>query len=145
MSTCPLILIHNGYTCIASTMILALMVINKICFISFSPYKCIKKHIWLCHKVGQGQPRIIICANLVGPASQMLQAKTKRSFDLWFQRRRFLKDFVYHKWAWRPFWSDDLKLKVIICVKLQLRLLGACWNSNFRKNLPYRHKGWNRS
>ena len=29
------------------------------------------------YKVGQGQPRFIICANLVGPTSPMLQTKSQ--------------------------------------------------------------------
>ena len=41
------------------------------------PYKCIRNQIWPCHKVGQGQPRIIICANLEGPTSTMLNTKSQ--------------------------------------------------------------------
>ena len=69
----------------------------------FFPYKWIRNQIWPCHKVGQGQPRFIICANLVGPTSPML-----RPLAVWFQRRRYmyLKGF-YHIWAWWPLWSCD--------------------------------------
>ena len=38
----------------------------------FSPYKCIRNQIWHFYKVGQGQPRFIICANWIGPTSAML-------------------------------------------------------------------------
>ena len=43
----------------------------------FFPYKCIRKQIWPCRKVGQGQPKIFICANLVGPTSPMLHTKSQ--------------------------------------------------------------------
>ena len=35
--------------------------------------------LWLKkdHKAGQGQPRFIICANLVGPTSPMLHTKSQ--------------------------------------------------------------------
>ena len=41
------------------------------------PYKYIRNQICSCHKVGQGQPRFIICANLVGPTSPMLHTKSE--------------------------------------------------------------------
>ena len=41
------------------------------------PYTCIRKQILPSHKVGQGQHRFIICANLVGPTSQMLHIKSQ--------------------------------------------------------------------
>ena len=37
--------------------------------------KCIRNQIWPCHKVGQ--PRLIICANLVEPTSPMLHTKSQ--------------------------------------------------------------------
>ena len=43
----------------------------------FFPYKCIRKQIRPCHNVGQGQPRLIICANLVGATSPMLHTKSQ--------------------------------------------------------------------
>ena len=39
----------------------------------FFSYKCIRNPIWSWRKVGQ--PRFIICANLVGPTSPMLHTK----------------------------------------------------------------------
>ena len=30
-----------------------------------------------CYKVGQGQPRFIICANWIGPTSAMLHTKSQ--------------------------------------------------------------------
>ena len=54
------------------------------------PYQCIRNQIWPGHKVGQGQPRFIICANLVGPTSPMLYTKSaghwpfgSREEDFW--------------------------------------------------------------
>ena len=47
---------------------------RKMNILRFSPYKCIRIKFDLAIKVGQGQPRFIICANLVGPTSPMLQA-----------------------------------------------------------------------
>ena len=34
-----------------------------------------KNQIWPCHKVGQGQARFIICANLVETTAPMLHTK----------------------------------------------------------------------
>ena len=59
-----------------------------------------------CCKIGQGQPRVTICINLVELESPMLHAK--------FQNHRTSssgeEDFkgFYHIWAWRPSWSCDL-------------------------------------
>ena len=74
---------------------------KKINFSKIFPFKCIRKQIWPWSKAGQGQPRIIIWTNLVGPTTQMLHTKS-----LWFWRRRFLKGF-YHIWVWRQSWSCD--------------------------------------
>ena len=43
----------------------------------FLPYKSIRNQICPCHNVGQGQPRFIICADLLGPTSPMLHIKSK--------------------------------------------------------------------
>ena len=43
----------------------------------FSLYKCIRNQVLPCHNVGQGQPRLIICANLVAPTSPMLHTKSQ--------------------------------------------------------------------
>ena len=50
----------------------------------FSPCKCIRNQIWPCHKVGQGQPRFIICANLVGPTSPILHTKFQSQLSIKF-------------------------------------------------------------
>ena len=41
------------------------------------PFKCIRKQIWPWRIVGQGQSRIIIWTNLVGPTSPMLHTKSQ--------------------------------------------------------------------
>ena len=48
-----------------------------------------------CHKVGQGQPIIIIGANLVGPTSPMLYTKSQGHWPFG-SRRRYLKDFTIY-------------------------------------------------
>ena len=50
---------------------------RKMNILRFSPYKCIRNLTSPCQKVGQGQPRFIICANLVGPTSTMLHTKSQ--------------------------------------------------------------------
>ena len=73
---------------------------------SFSPYKSIRDQIWPCCKIGQGQSRVIIGTNYVGPRVPNVTYQATRSLALWFWRRRFLKGF-YHIWAWQPSWSCD--------------------------------------
>ena len=46
-------------------------------FKDFSHINAFGKQIWPCHKVGHGQPRIIICANFIGSTSQMLHTRTQ--------------------------------------------------------------------
>ena len=61
--------------------------------------------IWPCHKLGQGQPRVIIWTNYDGLESPMLHYKfhgnqsTGSGEDFW--------SVFYLIWAWRPFWSCD--------------------------------------
>ena len=50
-------------------------VFKKINFSEIFPFKCIRKQIWPWRLVGQGQPRIIIWTNLVGPITPMLHTK----------------------------------------------------------------------
>ena len=71
----------------------------------FSPYKCIRNQTWPCHKVGQGQPRFIICANLVGPTSPMLHTKSQSQWP--FGSREEDINSFYHIWAWWPSQSCD--------------------------------------
>ena len=47
---------------------------NIHCF-TFFPYKSIREQIWPCHKIGQGQPRVIIWINLVVLVHPMLHTK----------------------------------------------------------------------
>ena len=60
-----------------------------------------------CHKLGHGQPKVIIWANYDGPQVLNTTYKVSRSLTFWFWRR-FLKGF-YHIWEWQPFWSCDLE------------------------------------
>ena len=50
---------------------------GKINFSRFFQSKCIRNHIWSCHKVGQGQHRTIIWSNMVRPTSLKLHIKTE--------------------------------------------------------------------
>ena len=59
------------------------------------PNKCIRNQIWPCQKVGQGHPRLIICANLVGPTSPMLHTKSQGNWPFGSREKRYLKGF-YH-------------------------------------------------
>ena len=47
----------------------------KIHCFSFFPYKSIRDQIWHCHKISQGQPRVIIWTNLVVLKHPMLHNK----------------------------------------------------------------------
>ena len=71
-------------------MITILTVTEKNKFSRFSPFKWIRNLILPFHKVDQGQHRIIICANLVRPLSQMLPAK---SLGLSVPQEKILKGF----------------------------------------------------
>ena len=64
-----------GSTFLASIMILTYSY-RKMNISRFFPYKCIRNQILPCCKVGQGQPRIIICAILVGPIGLVVSEKT---------------------------------------------------------------------
>ena len=50
----------------------------KLILYNFShdfPHVSLNEQSWPCHKIGQGQPMVIIYINFVGPESQMLCAK----------------------------------------------------------------------
>ena len=47
----------------------------KIHCFTFFPYKSISDYIWPCRKTGHGQPRVIICTNLVVLEYPMLHTK----------------------------------------------------------------------
>ena len=64
------------------------------CF-TFFPYKSIRDQIWPCRKIGQGQPRVIIWANLVVLKQPDAAYKVSRSSAFWF-RRRFFKVFTIY-------------------------------------------------
>ena len=49
---------------------------QKINFSKIFAFRCIMKQIWPWRKLGQGQPRIIISTNLVGPTFLMLHTKS---------------------------------------------------------------------
>ena len=78
----------------------------KIFHLSSFPYKSIREQSWPCCKVGQGQLRIMIWTNFVGPRVPNAVYQVSRSSAFLFWRRRFLKGF-YHIWAWQPTWSCD--------------------------------------
>ena len=69
---------------------------GKMNFSIFFPYKCIRHQIRPCHKVGQGQPRIIICANLVGPTSPMLHTKSQGHWPYGSREEDFSKVFTLY-------------------------------------------------
>ena len=47
----------------------------KIHCFTFFPYKSIRDQIWPCHKIGQGQPSVIIWANVVVLRDPMMHTK----------------------------------------------------------------------
>ena len=49
-----------------------------------------------CHKVGQGQPRFIICANLVGPTSPMLHFKSQGHWPFGSREKKYLRVFTIY-------------------------------------------------
>ena len=62
----------------------------------FSPCKCIRNQIWPCHKVGQGQPRFIICANLVGPTSPILHTKSQSQWPFGSREEEIQRVFTIY-------------------------------------------------
>ena len=71
------------------------IVSEKSIVLPFSPYKSIMDQIWPCRKIGQGQPRIIIWANLVVLEYPMLHTNFQgHRSAFWFQRR-FLRFLPY--------------------------------------------------
>ena len=74
-------------------MISANTVIEKMNTSRLSPYKCIRNKIKPCHKEGQGQPRFIICANLVGPTYPMLHIKFQ-GHGLLVPEKKIFKEFL---------------------------------------------------
>ena len=48
---------------------------QKMHFFNFFPIKSLRDQIWHCHKIGQGQSRVIIYINIEGLTPQMLHCK----------------------------------------------------------------------
>ena len=46
-------------------------------FLTVFPYKSKRDQIWHCHKIGQGQPKVIIWTNSDGPKAPMLHTKAQ--------------------------------------------------------------------
>ena len=78
----------------------------KIYFSKNFPFKCTRKQIWPWRQVGQGQPRITIWTNLVGPTSPMLHTKSQYHRPS-CSGEDFKMFFFSNIWAWRPSWSCD--------------------------------------
>ena len=76
----------------------------KIHCFTFFPYKSIRDQIWPCRKIGQGQPRVIIWANLVVLKHPIIP--NFKVIGLSVMEKKIFLGF-YHIWAWRPSWSCD--------------------------------------
>ena len=50
---------------------------HKMTFWQFFPYKIIMDQIWPCHKIGRGQPKVIIWTNFYGPKALILHTKAQ--------------------------------------------------------------------
>ena len=70
----------------------AAIVLKKIHSFHFFLCKSLCFQNWLCRKIGQGHPRVIIWANYDGLESPMLHTKSA----CWFWRRRFLSAFTIY-------------------------------------------------
>ena len=70
--------------------------IQKNIFSKNFPFKCIRKQTWPWRKVGQGQPRIMIWANLVGPTSPMLHTKSQGHWPSGSGVEDFLRVFTIY-------------------------------------------------
>ena len=60
----------------------------------------------LCRKIGQDQPKVIICAVMVVLGYPMLHTKFQGHWST--LGKKIFKGF-YHIWAWWPYWSGDLE------------------------------------
>ena len=65
-------------------------------------------HSLLCRKIGQDQPKVIICAIMVVLGYPMLHTKFQGHWSTGSGEEDFFKGF-YHIWAWWPYWSCDLE------------------------------------
>ena len=59
----------------------------------FFEYKCIRNQIWPWRKKGQGQPRFVICANLVRLTPPMLHTKSQGHWTF-VQEKKIFKEFL---------------------------------------------------
>ena len=64
------------------------------CFIFF-PYKSVRDQIWPCRKIGQGQPRVIIGANLVVHEHSMMHTKIQGHRPFGSGKEDFLRFLPY--------------------------------------------------
>ena len=69
-------------------------------------YRSLSYQILPCHRIGQGQPRVIIWTNYDGQESPMLHTKFCGNQSIDSREEVFWRVF-YHIWAWQPFWSCD--------------------------------------
>ena len=76
------------------------------CFTFFS-YKNIRDQIWTCRKICQGQPRVIIWANLVVLKHPMMHTKIQGHWLFDSGEEDFFFLGFYRIWPWRPSWSCD--------------------------------------
>ena len=67
----------------------------KIHCFTFFPYKSIKNQIWRCRKIGQGQLRAIIWANLVVLEHPMLHTKFQGHWPFGSREEDFLRFLPY--------------------------------------------------
>ena len=70
------------------------------------PYKSIRDQIWPCRKICQGQPKVIVWANLVVLKHPMMHIKIQGRWPFGSGEFFFFLSF-YHIWPWRPPWSCD--------------------------------------
>ena len=74
-----IVLMSTGTSCHFGHLLLVCIIDNnsfwKIQCFTFFPYKSIRDQIWPCHKIGQGQPSVIIWANLVVLENLMMHTK----------------------------------------------------------------------
>ena len=62
---------------------------------SFFPYKSIRDQLWPCRKIGQGQPRVIIWANLVVLKHPMMHTKIQGHWPFGSREEDFFRFLPY--------------------------------------------------
>ena len=67
----------------------------KIHCFTFFPYKSIRDQIWPCCKIGQGQPRVIIWANLVVLKHPMMHTKIQSHWPFGSGEEDFFRFLAY--------------------------------------------------